>query len=56
MITNQEIKSTIRGFLLAVFSWFIVLELRETIIAVVPIKNPLIIGIIGVLTVLYFTK
>jgi len=54
MITKQEIKSTIKGFLLAVGSWFIILPLREKIVEISPIKDTLILGILIILFVLFY--
>jgi len=54
MITKSEIKSTFKGMLLGIGTWFIVLPLREKIVELSPIKSTLTIGIILLAIVLFW--
>ena len=52
-ITKSELKNVIKGFGLAIGSWFIVLPLRDYLIKVLPFK-PFYMGIAIILIVLFF--
>ena len=52
MIT-QKLKDTFRGILLATFTWMIVLPLSQKLVDFSPIKDTLIVGIAGLLIILF---
>jgi hypothetical protein len=45
VVTRQELKSTIKGVLIATGTWMLVLPLRDYITNISPIKDTSIIGI-----------
>lgn len=53
MITKQEIKGQMKGFFIAVASWFIVTDLRDYIIKVSPVENTFLIGV-AILAIILF--
>ena len=52
-ITSREAKSRVGFILLGVFAFYIALELREVINVMFPNTNPIVIGVIGIIAVLF---
>lgn len=54
VISKNELKSTLKGVLIATGTWMLVLPLRDYIIDISPIKDTTIIGIVILLIVIFW--
>lgn len=53
-ITKNEIKERMRLILMTIFTWMIVVNGQKMIIDIAPIKNQMILGIVGLLILLFW--
>lgn len=50
---SQKLKDTLRTILLATFTWMVVLPLSQKLVDISPIKDTLLVGIAGLLIILF---